>query len=1076
MSSRVFIAIIVLSFLLLPFARAQNEAALSGTVTDTTGAVVPNATVKLTSHEQGTVRTVQTNQAGVYQFSFLPPGTYDLDVSANGFKTVNRTNETLAVAQNARLDFSLEVGNVSENVTVSASTESVNTESAEVGAVVDNTRVVEMPLNGRTFYSLAPLVPNVTPPAQGSSLSYRGGFNVAGNAEANNNFTVNGFDNTDTVTAQPNFRPSIDAIQEFNVLTGVYPAQYGWGSGGQIIVTLKSGGNQFHGTAFDFLRNQAIMTARNFFALPGPVPSFKRNQFGGTVGGPIQKDKTFFFFSYEGLRLSQAVLAGTTVPTSAMDAGDFSATGKTIKDPTTGNPFAGDVISASLFNAVGRKLISYFPAPTAATPFGQLPANNYTFSETRIENMNEDSLKIDHSFGQKDSIYATANYFNDPSYEPSNQTCGSRVLPTFGCNQNQRSELYGLSETHIFSPSLVNEARAGWTDIIQPRVQENQDNFWGPFGIIQTVTSWPMSELGVPNTSVTGYAALGVPTNIPQRRADPDWIFNDSVSWTHGKHTIKIGGNSTHLRTNNYTSSNVQGTLSFSNTSQGPTTGNAVSDILLGLPTSTANTPYQYTVSLATMNIDAFIQDDYKVSGSLTLNLGLRWELNTPPITQDGRMTSFNPVTGLPVTQANPAPVQAPGASAPVGFQQHVYHFDWHDYAPRIGFAWQPFHDGKTVVRGGAGTFFNATTVNSLYSSIAGYPYKVSYTYTSSLAQPISLSNPFPSSNAVTNVSLTGFDPNFRNARVYEWTIGFQRQLTSSMLFEADYFASSGSHIKISQNINQPAPGPGTPAQVNARRPYPIWNTVTWTQWDGNSHYQSLQAKLQQRYSFGLSFLAAFTFGKSIDDTNSATNAYNFQTARGLSTFNTPYRLVFSPVYELPFGKGRPWVSSGVGAAILGGWEVSSLIQWQTGQSLTPTLAGNFSNSGGTTDRPNVICNPNSNAPHTPAQWFNTSCFSFGPASGQPGASYSFGNAGVGIIQGPGFFNVDATLVRTFSVKERVKIQFRLEIYDLFNHPNFSGTGTGSTTLDTIVTNATFGRILGAADPRESQLALKIVF
>ena len=396
---------------------AQNEASLSGTVQDSTGAVVAGASVKLTSTTQNTSAIVQSNQSGVYQFPFVQPGVYTLDVTATGFKTLTRTNLTLAVAQNLRLDLSLELGNVSDKITVSADVETVNTASAEIGAVVDNTKVVEMPLNGRTFFSLATLTPGVTPPVQGSNLGFRGGFSVAGNAETNNNFTLNGFDNNDSAINTPNFRPSIDAIQEFNILTGVYGAQYGYASGGQVIVTTKSGGNQFHGSGYEFLRNQAIMTARNFFARPGPIPAFRRNQFGATIGGPIRKDKTFFFFSYEGLRQSQGLFTVSTVPTPDMLQGNFSsiANRQVVKSPTTGVPYPNNTIPIAEQSPIGRALAAFYPTPTSPTAIGALPTNNFVFTPTRPERFNEASLRLDHSFSTKDSGYASANWYDDHS-------------------------------------------------------------------------------------------------------------------------------------------------------------------------------------------------------------------------------------------------------------------------------------------------------------------------------------------------------------------------------------------------------------------------------------------------------------------------------------------------------------------------------------------------------------------------------------------------------------------------------------------------------------------------------------
>jgi hypothetical protein len=1054
----------------------QNDATLSGTVADSTGAVIPQAAVKLTSREQGTVRTAETNQSGVYQFSFLLPGSYNIEISANGFKTTTRTNLVLAAAQNARFDFTLEVGSVTENVVVSAQSEAVEKESAQLGSVIDNTRVVEMPLNSRIFWQLPLLSPNVMPPAQNSGLGYRGGFNVAGSCEGCNTFNLNGMDDNDNTKAIPGFRPSIDAIQEFNVLTGVYPAQYGYASGGQIVMTTKSGTNQFHGTAFDFLRNQAVWSARNFFQV-GPAPAFKRNQFGGTLGGPIKKDKTFFFYSYEGLRTSQGVIALSTIPTAAEDAGNFSAIPKTIIDPTTGTPFSGNIIPATRINPVARALLGLLPAPTSPTPAGQAPVNNYNFNQTRTENMNEDSLKLDHVFSAKDSVFATANYYNDPSHEPQVNSCGSEDIPGFGCTLGLKEQLYGLGETHIFSPSMVNEARMGFTMTTQPAIGFSASvPFWSQFGIspyISSISSLP--NLGSPSLAVTGYTTFGGQDAF--RRADPHWQWADTLSWTLGKHTIKTGMSLNHFASNNANTGNANGTLAFTNSSSGPTSGYGLADLLLGLPQSTTNQIYANKLYLRDLNAGAFIQDDYKVNSRLTLNIGLRWEINTPPVDYGGHEVTFNATTGVPEIQGNTPYL----IYQPAGLGDHVLHFDWHDYGPRFGFAWQPFRDGKTVVRGGGGTFFNNTSFyNGLSPIYAAYP--INYTYTSSLAQPLSLSNPFPSSNAVASSNVAGADPNFINSRVYEWSLGVERQITNDMLFDVNYFGTSGNHLNMPQNINQPAPGPGTPAQVNARRPYPEWGTVNYIEWDGNSHFESLAVKLQKRFGHGLTFLISYTFSKSIDDDGASgqcncgagpTNAYNFQTARGLSAFDVPQRFVASPVYELPFGKGKPFVTQGVMSQIIGGWQISSLIQIQSGTPLTATLSGNFSNSGGTTDRPNLICNPNANAPHTPSEWFNTSCFQVPIASGQPGAPYSFGNEGKGVVFGPSFTNVDLSLVKMVDIRERAKLQIRIEMYDAFNHPIFNNPA--------VVANVPgFGSItstIATGTPnRQSQFALKLVF
>jgi hypothetical protein len=1064
-----FALFILILLCAVPCVWAQTDAAISGTVYDTTGAVLPGVAVKLTSKAQGTVRNVQTNESGIYQFSFLPPGGYVLEVSLPGFKTLTRSDIQLAVAQNLRRDLNLEIGNVAENVMVTTAEESVNTESADLGAVIDNRKVVEMPLNGRVFFSLPTLTPGVVPPAQGSGLGYRGGFNVAGSCEGCNNFILNGMDNNDNNKQIPNFRPSIDAIGEFNILTGIYPAQYGYGSGGQIIVTTKSGTNEFHGSAYDFLRNQAIWTARNYFQ--SGVPSFRRNQFGGTFGGPIQNDKTFFFFSYEGLRLATTVSQATSVPTTAMQNGDFSSLlpGKVIRDPLTGSPFSGNIIPSVRFNEVGLALMRFYPAPTSPTAPGAQPINNYSFNQTRTELYNTFSLKLDHTFSQTDSGFLTANYYNDHSIEPQVNSCSSSYLPGFGCDLRQKSQVYGISETHIFSPTKVNESRISFNETLQPAINIIASvPFWSKFGIQSYVeTGSQLPKDGTPGVSVAGYQSFPAPA--PFRRADPHWQFTDTFSWTLNRHTVKIGANLSHFSTNDV-QANPTGSLTFTSTSAGPTTGYSMADLLLGLPQSTSNAPYAYKAYLRAANFATFVQDDYKVGPRLTLNLGLRWEVNTPPIDRGRHLTNFDPVKGIPITQANPAP-NAPGGPITVGFPgERVFNFDYRDFAPRFGFAWQPFGTGKTVVRGGAGTFFqNFGLWNGTGNIRFGAPYTINNTYTSSIAQPISLSNPFPASNAVTSNSLSGLDPNYKNQRVYEWSLGFQRQLTQSLMAEITYFGSVGNHLQMTHNLNQPAPGAGTPAQVNARRPYPAYGTVNYSEWGGVSHYHSLAAKLQKQYSHGLSFLASYTFAKSIDDLNGLTDQHDFRTGRGPSSFDTPQRFVISPVYELPFGPGKALATRGVAGAIAGGWQFSPLFQWQTGNPLTAVLSGNYSNSGGSRDRPDLIGDPNANAPHTAQKWFDTSVFVLRPANNTPGATYSFGNEGVGVIRAPGLVQLDLSIVRNFQIREKMRAQFRVELFNALNHTNF---GYPNVTAD----NAQFGTISSALDPRQSQFALKISF
>lgn len=1051
---------VVLLMLLASPVWAQ-QAALSGTVQDATGAVLPGASLKLISKAQGTVREQLTNEAGAYAFTFLPPGVYDLEISMAGFKTLTRTDLTLAVAQNARMDFQLEVGNVTDEIMVSANAETINTMSAELGAVVDNARVVEMPLNGRTFYSLATLVPGVAPPRQGSSNSHRGGFNVAGAAETANNFSLNGFENNDSATMAPLLRPSIDAIQEFTILTGVYPAQYGYGDGGQVIVTTKSGTNEFHGSAFHFIRNSAVLTARNFFQAPGPLPSFKRNQFGGTIGGPVKKDKTFFFYTYEGFRDGASVDVRSTVPTVAMKRGDFSnlLPARVIRDPQTGQAFSGNIIPSNRISSIGRGLLDFFPDPTFDTAPGREPSNNFAFNASRFENMNQHILKLDHTFSSKDSGYITANYYKAVATERINvPSCGANPLPKFSCDGVIETGVFGIAETHVFSPALVNEVRLGYMLEQNPAIKKvTYTPFWRPLGIepLTRRLSPSYPHEGPPTANFQSYTGW---TNSLFDRDDNHWQFTDNLSWTRGKHTVKTGFYFASHGVNLWPPTTIAGQVDFTNSSQGPTTGYAMADVLLGLPTRTQLKPNPVKYSVHVWNMSSYVQDDYKVNAKLSLNLGLRWELNAPPTTLPDVQTSFDPVRGIPVREGSN------------GFGRRLFNFDKKLFAPRLGFAYQPRGDGKTVIRGGAGTFVSNFPIwNGISGIYAGFPVTIENVYTSSIAQPVTLSDPFPAANAVTRNNLVGVERNQQYPRSYQWSLGVQRQLTEARVFEVTYMGKAGNHLRTTEDINQPTPGLGTPAQVNARRLYPTFGQINFYKWDGNARYHSMQTRLQQRYSHGLSFLVAYTYSNSIDDTGARTRASDRRTARGPSNFDTRQRVAVSPVYELPFGAGKSFATSGVAARIFGGWQISPLFQWQTGVPLTPTLSGNYSNTAGTTDRPDVIADPNKDAPHNAQRWFNTSAFVLRPASGAPGATYSFGNAGTGIIKSPGQTILDVSIVRTFAVSERVNMQFRAEIFNALNHTNF---GFPNLIADT----PQFGSITTASAPRQSQFALKIIF
>ena len=758
-----------------------------------------------------------------------------------------------------------------------------------------------------------------------------------------------------------------------------------------------------------------------------------------------------------------ALLANTPLP--EMLTGNFSSLlavkpAKQLVDPFTKAAFPGNIIPLTRINSYAAGLVKYYPAPTSPTPVGSLPGSNFTLSETRQETVNEYSIRIDHTFSDKDSMLANYNHFDDPSYEPNNSLCGSALLPKFGCVVGNTTQLAAFSETHIFAPTLINEVRLGFNRLRQPRT--NEDNSY-PYTPLPGAFSGNIpNNQGVPSTTVSGYATLGGPTNQPQDRADNTFQIIESLSYIKGKHTMKFGVDLRDFLANNLQTVTGRGALSFTASTSAPTTGYALADLLLGYPTSSSRNPVSPKYYQRMKAINVYAQDDYKLASNFTLNIGLRWELNTPLVEKNNMLSNFNPITGTIV-------VAGQG-----GLDSHVYDFDYDNFGPRVGFAWQPFGNAKTVVRAGFGMFYQAPVIfNSMNGLSTGVPFRAAQTFNSSIASPVTLDNPFPAANVGGTTTFSGLAKNYGTAEINQWNFNLQRELGFDSVLSLGYYASNGVHIPLSAPVNQPLPIAGqTTAQVNARRPYPTYGNLTLLTTEGNSSFNSLQGKLEKRLSHGLTALVSYTFGKSIDNTpgagstsvsskGSPQSAYNLQAERGLSDFDVRNRLVISPVYNLPFGPGREFLSKGLLGEIIGGWEVSGIVTWQTGHPITPYVSANISNTFNNSDRPNVVGDPNA-GPKTVQQWFNTAAFVL-PAAG------TFGNSGRNVIAGPGLVQADISLARNFLFKEKIRLQFRAEAFNALNKANFN---LPAATID----SGSFGQITSAADPRQIQLGLKLNF
>ena len=1115
------ILLVSLWSLLAAVAQAQTfKATLNGRVVDPSGGAIVDAKVTIRNTGTNQEQTVTTGTEGNFVFPLLPPGEYALTVEATGFKREVRTGIILQVGQLALLEVQLAVGEVTSVVEVRGDVPLVQTESAALGNVVDQKKIVELPLNGRDYLQLALLQPNVFAPAQGSTLGFRGGFNVAGNSEVANNYTLDGVDNNDETTNQPLHRPILDAVSEFRVVTGTYAAEYGRQAGGQIIVTTKPGTNQFHGSVYEFHRNSGL-DASNFFA--PQKPGFRRNQFGGVAGGPIRRDHTFFFAGYEGQRRGQQEASLASVPTAAMKKGDFSALladpdpkkRTYLRDPLKSGPCnASDQTACFPNNQVpttrspqGAGLLALYPDPN------RTGANNFVSAAASPLRLDQFSARVDHKLTNKDSLFGVYEFADSNEFFAlANPLCSARNVPGWGCNELQRTQSLALVWTRAFSAHLVNEARVGYTRFGFFRLQQDQNvdviNKLGIGGLTDAGDPAHPFNNGAPQLSVSGIDTIGGPTNLPQGRHDNTYHYVENMTLIHGTHTMKWGMDIRRFLFNSFFTSFGRGSFNF----KGQFTGNAVADLLLGLPRQADRNLGVPFHNAMTFSSGYYFQDDWKVNSRLTLNLGLRYELNLPPVEKANKMASFDPNTGtvkvaggfeaLPITD-NSIPGFYMRLQPRPDVGRRLWRTDWNNFAPRIGLAWRPFKGNETAIRAGYGAFYNYQIVGNGVTPLSrNSPFRQRQTagpIASGAPPSLSLANAF---TGTPQFVVPGIDPNFLTAYINEWSLGIQREVAKDLVLDISYLGSEGYKLPIPVDINQATPG--TTGSINSRRPFPAYGNITggYISSIGNSNYHALQVRVERRMTTGLSFISSYTWSKSIDynagiSTGSdssdlfAQDVRNLSAERAPSDYDATHRWVFSDVYDLPFGSGRRFSPSNRFAGFLvSDWQLTGILTVQTGRPFTVDTNQDNSNTGGGSDRPDLIGDWHIPNPG-PDRWFNTctrlangnlvSCLNGeSPAWGIP-APGTFGNAGRNLVRGPGLTNLDLGLNRAFKITERQGFQFRAEVFNVANHPNFffpnalilASATSASTNLGTI-TRAAFQSQTGAQ--RQLQFALKYFF
>lgn len=1097
-----FFAVIGLAFSLLValnFASAQNvSATLRGTVRDRQGAVVEGASVTVVNPATGIRHAAVTNKSGDYVVPQLPAASYTVQIRAGGFQPSDFTGVVLNVQQEARVDATLSVGSVVEQVEVTSTSILLQTENSVNGTLIDNQRLQQLPTNSRNFWQLAQLNPNVAPTAQGDSLANRGGFVVAGVLASNNNYLLDGSDDTDWTTGQPTVRPTLDAIQEFRIISGEAPAEFGRKNGGQIVLSTRSGTNTFHGGAYVFYRNAKINAPQyNFTTSQLPAPAGQTKQLGGSFGGPIRKDKTFFFAAFEAQRQAADPAVSGTAPFDAWKGSTYTSDGNAlftskIIDPTTGTAFATNdagqyVLPEARISAASKLLLKYFPtAATQASGTVGVFANH----KLNIADENQGSFRVDHTLTRRDSLNGIYTLLQGHDAGTIGDiVVANSVVPGFGGDGEHIYQHGSITEVHTFSPTLLNEFRIGFNrmDASYGNQDQSEGNVVAALGLpqggnyMQPATN---GNTGVPAVSITGISTIGA-SNNPQWRGDNTVQGADTVTWIVGDHTLKAGLDILRFFKHSFFESTGRGAFSFGGQYTGGlgNTQNAFADFLLGYITSdsygTGNVN-QYPEQLTGA---AFVQDDWKLSHALTLNYGLRWEytgteregynlidrfdaVNNQILTGQGPIYTLDNTTGL---------LQQSGTGS-------VFHDLWaapkKNFAPRVGFAYRLFGQQETVIRGGFGIYYGIPQVQTWYPAMGlGTPFLLTKSFTA----------PTPASNGITtnpylwgptafgatgkqtlnSVSINSANPKIKTLYTEQYSLGIQHNFQRIALVEINYQGSHTVHNVSTQNINLPSlatrqANPTSSTSVNALRPF---NSVgSLSRWAGISYYSdgyyanfnSLLLRAERRLKNGLNFQSYLVWSKSLD-VSSLQNPYDFQSNYGPSSFDQKLRSVTTGQYDLPFGRGHRFLGNlnAVANSIVNNWQAATIVTFQSGRPVNTSTTDSLASYTGTSDRafvvdgvsPHARIDGNTGAKtHTVKNWFNTAAYRSNDTENgtnytkysASGYVFNYGTASYNSLRGPGLQDVDLTLIKRVHVSERQSVEFRADTFNILNHPNFT--------------------------------------
>jgi hypothetical protein len=1063
-----------------------NTGEISGIVRDVQGGALPGARIVAEHVDSGVRIESVSDEGGRYHLVSLRPGMYVISVELDGFRRAVRSGVIIQLGRNLSIDVTLEIGGLVEEIRVVAAAPLLQTGNAEISDVIENEQVVQLPLNGRNFLALAQLSDAVVIPpggTRGEALQQAGPLpNVGGQRSGHNIYLLDGVKVTDELFNNLVINPSVDSIQEFKIQKSQYAAEFGGKASALINVATRAGANMFRGSLFEFFRHD-MFDAHNYFdPKDQPVPPLRQNQFGGTLGGPLARDRSFFFVSYEGQRSNRSLTRTFTVPSAAVRGGDFS--GASICDPLTitspggaCTPFAGSQIPQGRLDPLAVTLLQQVPLPNSSTA-----QQNLTGIERQVKDVDQFSVRLDHRFASGDQLFGRVSTFDADEIQPfGSSSLQETLVPGFGRTLNTKARNVAISHTHLAGSTLLNELRFGWMTVSGGQVSENRGVDFASAVGLQGVTSDPR-DVGYPQISTRGqYSVFGDPTTFTYRDNQHFEIF-DSMSLDRGAHHVKLGGYFFHLRFKPEQPDNARGTFTYT----GQFTGNAFADFLLGYPTTAVSGIGRGDENGRTNWFHLFAQDDWRMRSNLTVNMGLRYEYNQHMRAVDNRLSSVDfetPGGRYVIASDEDGAISSEGAdllplipipyvtSEQAGWDRGLLSPSWARLAPRTGFALS-LDDERAVIRGGYGIFLNQWA----YSVQTAFARNLPFFFTRQVDVPTTQRVPDYQTRNILTADPTGvvaptiMDHAYAVEYTQTWSGGLQYELLPSTMVEVSYMGSWTLGADNATVRNVPEPGPGS---IQSRREIPQIGPIRSIRFDGKSIYHGLTLKAEQRLRRSYTYSVSYTLSSSVDDASSpgateaesnvpqdVRNVFDETGEWAASSFDHRHVFVASGTYELPFFDG----AGGLKEAALGGWRVNALLFAQSGAPFTVNLGVDQANVGsGPAQRPDEVREPNlPSSERRPERWFDTAAFALP-------APFTFGSARRNSVIGPGFTNLDLVVAKMWTMAGTRQLEVRWEVFNALNTTNFD-------LPNRIFGTANFGRIFSAKNPREMQFGAKFSF